>query len=183
MSGVFHFGVHERCVMSLIWCHRILVPIAFRLANHDQAGLITDPTFREVLFVVWTQVELHFSIILATIPILRPAINSLNTSYSSLGAAGSSNGYVSMGTYELSAIKTPGPRSAGNMMEQSESRICGAPRAGANAFASSGAHNKVNREEVGPDTNSIESQGSEQMIIRKQMSWRVEHSATKSSEG
>lgn len=169
--------------MFLTRYHRIIVPIAFRLANHDQAGLITDPTFREVLFVVWTQVELHFSVILATIPILRPVINSLNTSYSSLGAAGSSNGYVSMGTYELSALKTTGPRIAKNMTTHQKSSICDAPIASANAFASSSADTQMNREETGLDTNSIESHGSEQMIIRKQTSWRVEHSATRISEG
>lgn len=161
----------------------MIIPVAFRLANHDQVGLPTDPTFREVLFVVWTQVELHFSIIFATIPVLRPVINSLNTSYSSLGPAGSSNGYVSKGTYELSALKTPGSRIVENITTQRGSRICSAPTASANAFASSSAHDSVNKEEVGPDTNSIESQGSEQMIIRKQMSWRVEHNATRSSEG
>lgn len=35
---------------------RLIIPIAFRLATHDPKGLTLDPTFREVLFVVWTQV-------------------------------------------------------------------------------------------------------------------------------
>lgn len=159
----------------------MIVPVALRLANHDQAGLTTDPTFREVLFVVWTQVELHFSIIFATIPILRPVINSLNTSYSSLGLAGSSNGYGSKGTYELSALRRPGSRITEEATTQRESRIGGAPTASANAFAFSSARNRATKEEDGPDTNSIESQSSEQMIIRKQMSWIVEHNATRSS--
>lgn len=60
---------------------RLIIPIAFRLSTHDPKGLTLDPTFREVLFVVWTQVEMHLSLILATIPVLRPVIKSFNTSY------------------------------------------------------------------------------------------------------
>ena len=155
----------------------MIVPVAFRLTSYDNDHLILDPTFREVSFVVWTQVELHFSIIFATIPVLRPVINSLNTSYSSLGLAGLSNGYVSMENYELSALAPRGSRIVENSTTERDIRICGASMASANACASCSADNKLDKEEVGPDKNSIESGSSEQMIIRKQMSWRVEHNA------
>lgn len=162
---------------------RMVVPIAFRLSTHDNAGLTMDPTFREVLFVVWTQVEMHFSLISATIPVLRPVIKNLNTSYSSLGPAGSSNCHgTSTGTYKLSVLKKPCSQTVTNKSTQKESETPGNASSNATAFASSSAQDRTLVKKTCPDTSSIESGSSEQMIIRKQMSWRVEHGEKVSRE-
>jgi hypothetical protein len=156
----------------------IIIPIAFRLATYDTAGLTVDPTFREVLYVVWTQVELHFSIITATIPVLRPVVNNLNTSYSSLGpvvppasSAGSSSGY------KLSTLKPALSVAANSNASHSSNRVTWErPNASAesSAFASHSTKTTNAEQRTEPDTDSIESHSSEQMIIRKQVSWRVE---------
>jgi hypothetical protein len=94
--------------------------------------------------VILTQIEMHLSLISATIPVLRPVIMNLSTSYSSLGPKESSKGYAnSAGTYKLSTLK-PSAYSDGKASRNS------------------------------PRTDSVESHNSEQMIIRKQISWRVE---------
>jgi hypothetical protein len=145
-----------------------------------------DPTFREVIFVVWTQVELHWSIISATIPVLRPVVNNLNTSYSSLGPVVSSTGYAgSNSVYKLSTLR-PSPNLSGrNSAFTASSHITEQTldaSAGASASVSNGARVKTTKRRASPSTDSIESHGSEQMIIRKQISWRVEHDAPKESK-
>lgn len=158
---------------------RLIIPIAFSLATHDPKGLTLDPTIREVLFVVWTQVEMHLSLILATIPVLRPVIKSFNTSYSSLGPAGSSAAHeTSAGTYELSTVGKTSSRATRSQAKGCTNSSGHDSTFTAAAFASS-IEQKDSSSEPEPDTNSIESHGSEQMIIRKQMSWRIEHNTDK----
>lgn len=158
---------------------RLIIPIAFRISTHHPKGLTLDPTFREVLFVVWTQVEMHLSLILATIPVLTPVIKSFNTSYSSLGPTGSSAAHeTSAGTYELSTIGKTSSRVARSQAKGCANSIAINSTFTAAAFVSS-VEQKDTSSEPGQDTNSIEShsseQMSEQMTIRKQMSWMIEH--------
>ncbi|KAL1585241.1 hypothetical protein WHR41_05809 [Cladosporium halotolerans] len=153
----------------------LIIPIAFQFANYDAAGLTTDPTFREALFVVWTQVEMHFSLISATIPVLRPVINNLNTSYSSLGPAGSSTAYT--GSNDIYKMTTLKPLQRNALKGQSGNQIQETNLVTANSFASASATGNHTKTEAIAETDSIESHGSEQMIIRKQLSWRVEHGA------
>jgi hypothetical protein len=118
---------------------------------------------------------MHFSLISATIPVLRPVIMNLSTSYSSLGPKESSSGYGnSAGTYKLSTLKT-------------SSHIVGSDKAvsdnvDSKAFPSSSLQNRNVKSRNSPRTDSIESRSSEQMIIRKQISWRVERGEAGSSE-
>ncbi|KAM0723328.1 hypothetical protein Q7P37_001530 [Cladosporium fusiforme] len=157
----------------------LIIPITFRLATHDPTGMTRDPTFRSVLFVVWTQVELHLTVITATIPVLRPVINNLNTSYSSLGPSGSSADYgTSQGTYKLSNLKKPSSRKAGSEATPCGSDVRGAQTLNTALVATSFAQDVNVKHGTAQDTSSIESHGSEQMIIRKQMSWRVEHDSS-----
>lgn len=153
----------------------LIIPIAFQFANYDAAGLTTDPTFREALFVVWTQVEMHFSLISATIPVLRPVINNLNTSYSSLGPAGSSTAYT--GSNDIYKMTTLKPLQRNALKGQSGNQIQETNLVTANSFASASATGNHTKTGAIAETDSIESHGSEQMIIRKQLSWRVEHGA------
>lgn len=165
---------------KLMTTRRIIIPIAFRIAKYDRAGLTTDPTFREVPFVIWTQVEMHFSLISATIPVLRPVILNLSTSYSSLGPKESPTSYAnSAGTYKLSTLK-PASRSARNGMLLSESNPDGS--VDLEVFPSSSIQDRNVKSRNSLQTDSIGSHSSEQMIIRKQMSWRVESYEAGSSE-
>ena len=58
---------------------RIIIVIGFRLGTFDQPGLTTNPSLREALFIVWTQTELNYSLISATVPSLLQFMRNLNT--------------------------------------------------------------------------------------------------------
>lgn len=68
----------------LIIRYRIIIPIAFRIATYDKTGVSDDPSLRQALFVVWTQTELNYSIICATIPSLLQFMRNLNTTFGGL---------------------------------------------------------------------------------------------------
>ncbi|KAJ9613053.1 hypothetical protein H2200_002994 [Cladophialophora chaetospira] len=59
----------------------IIIAIGFRLGTFDQAGLTTDPSLRETLFIVWTQTELNYSLISASNPSLLQFMRNLNTHF------------------------------------------------------------------------------------------------------
>jgi hypothetical protein len=132
--------------------------------------------------VVWTQVELHLSIISATIPVLRPVVNNLNTSYSSLGPIVPFTGYSgSSGAYKLSTLQPPSSVTGLSNAAPTTSKISGQisnAYTGTSAFACKNGQIRTLKRRASPETDSIESHGSEQMIIRKQTSWRIEHDAS-----
>ncbi|RMZ86651.1 hypothetical protein DV736_g6123, partial [Chaetothyriales sp. CBS 134916] len=57
----------------------MLVPIGFRMSNFDSLAWVEDPLLMLAPYYVWTQAELVYSVISATIPTLRPLIRNLNT--------------------------------------------------------------------------------------------------------
>ena len=61
--------------------------IVFRIINFDNPDRIPNPTLFEAGFIIWTQAELCYSLIAATIPTLRPFVTNLNTQFGALGAA------------------------------------------------------------------------------------------------
>ncbi|ERF77066.1 hypothetical protein EPUS_06284 [Endocarpon pusillum Z07020] len=86
----------------------MIVIIAFRLATFDEAGFTTHPTLLEDLFVVWTQAELNYSTISATIPSLRPFMNNLNTQFGGLGQTSNQDdyGFGETGSYQMSNLQS-----------------------------------------------------------------------------
>lgn len=76
--------VTQEEISKLKWCNRIIIPIAFRLANFDERGYSDDPSLRMTLFNVWSQTELTYSIICATIPSLLHFMKGLNTTFGGL---------------------------------------------------------------------------------------------------
>ena len=62
-----------------ITAYRLLMIIAFRLQTFPKDGLTANPTLRLVHFIVWTQTELNWSIVSATIPSLRPFLQGFST--------------------------------------------------------------------------------------------------------
>ncbi len=93
--------------------HRMIIIIAFRLATFDEAGLTTNPTLLQDLFVVWTQTELNYSLISATIPSLRPVMNNFNTQFGGLGQTSNHDnyGYGQPGSHPLSNLQSVTTRS------------------------------------------------------------------------
>jgi hypothetical protein len=62
----------------------IIVIIAFRLHTFHHAGLTTNFTLLEAMYITLTQTQVNYSLISATIPNLRPIINNLNTHYGAM---------------------------------------------------------------------------------------------------
>ncbi|KAI4273150.1 MAG: hypothetical protein L6R38_006414 [Xanthoria sp. 2 TBL-2021] len=52
-----------------------------RLISFPRHHLSTDPSFTMTYFYIWTQTSLNLSLMLSTIPCLKPFVASLNTSY------------------------------------------------------------------------------------------------------
>ncbi|ERF71368.1 hypothetical protein EPUS_09332 [Endocarpon pusillum Z07020] len=75
----------------------IIMIIAFRIATFDEAGYTTNPTLDETLFIIWSQAELGFSIVAATLPTLRRFISGLATYYGALNQKKANEG----STYEI----------------------------------------------------------------------------------
>jgi hypothetical protein len=90
----------------------MIIAPTFRIATFDPTGWATDPTIREDLFIVWTQTELGYSIISATIPILRPFMHNLNSHFGGMGKTSNGYGYgygyehSSNRGYQLSNLKS-----------------------------------------------------------------------------
>lgn len=68
----------------------MVIVTVFRLESFDKAGFTVDATLREASYICWTQTELNYSIISATIIIGRQFVGVLVTNYGSgLGLSGS----------------------------------------------------------------------------------------------
>jgi len=141
----------------------LIIAIAFRLANFSTVGLTTNPTFLQDKFIVWTQTELSYSIMAATIPSLRPFIKTLATNYGTTPANGYGSGYGSgygngtdedtqSGAVQLSNLR---PKGKG---EEYKYRIW-----------SGGEPRPANK----ADAASVGSSESQRMIIKKDLIWEV----------
>ncbi|RMZ88474.1 hypothetical protein DV736_g4297, partial [Chaetothyriales sp. CBS 134916] len=87
----------------------IISAIVCRLVTFDPAALTYNPSNREALFIVWTQTELNYSVITATIPGLLQFMRDLNTNFGGLTeqenlAYGKSQN--SNGSYPLSTLQS-----------------------------------------------------------------------------
>jgi hypothetical protein len=144
----------------------LIIAIAFRLATFSTDGLTTNPTLLQDEFIVWTQTELSYSIIAATIPSLRPFIKTLATNY----GANPTNGYGSAygngtdmhsGDYQMSSLR---PKRKG---DEYKYRIWSARNGGGTGGEpSAGAANRA-------DAVSVGSSDSQRMIIKKDFVWEV----------
>jgi hypothetical protein len=91
----------------------MIILITFRLLTFDKTGRSRNFTLLETVFIVWTQTELNYSLISATIPTLRPFVSNFNTQ---LGGIGNTDGYgygtgsstidKSNGSYQMSNLKS-----------------------------------------------------------------------------
>jgi hypothetical protein len=162
----------------------VIIP-SLRLSNHG----IADPTQDAIVTAhaaAWASLELNYSLISATIPVLRPFINNLSTSFG-VGQNSSGNGYggYSVGSgvqpdehrrqirttaFEMVPIeRIPRNNWDGEVTGQSNgmcfstAQAIGKPSASQDA---SGIH-------CGDDGISMESNDSQKMIITKEVTWQV----------
>ena len=160
----------------------MLIAISFRLGTFDEHGYTTNPTLLEDLFMVWTQTELSYSLVSATIPTLRPVMNNLNTQFGGLGLnIDAGYGYPSTydkttGTYQMSNLRSMDKKNTRN--ERSMNRPQGDPREHTYSYGVDTGQNEIKRtvpEHANGDATSVDSDDSRQMIIRKDITFDVRY--------
>ncbi|KAL8824835.1 MAG: hypothetical protein Q9191_004790 [Dirinaria sp. TL-2023a] len=147
-----------------------------------------NPSLDLVGPVIWAQIELHYSNIAATVPCLKPFMAAVSTNYGATepGAMsqGGSRGYGSSSakrkgsSYVLSSMSKD--RNSSNL--DSKGGIFRAAKRGAykmnsesfGASQSTNGHVVVQQGKAKQDSNSIGSNDSRKMIIKKEVNIRVE---------
>jgi len=158
--------------------------VAFRLSSYDAEGLSEDPTFREAQFITWTSAELHYPLVAATVPILRPFMSNLSTNYGvgqghegSVYGPGSTNSHSHSVTrrldkhattqgFEMNSMTRKSARHSQRVWSrpegvQCDARISSPPGLKSNAIKDT-------------DAGSTGSNESQKMIIRKDITWQVD---------
>jgi hypothetical protein len=133
------------------------------------------------LFVVWTQTELSYSIISATIPTLRPVMNNLNTQFGGLGPDTSAYGYRSgysnsSGNYQMSNMNSMDKKDM--TTQQSLHRSHMDPREHEYSYGVGSGRNAIKQTPArhgNGDATSVDSNDSRQMIIRKDTTYQVRY--------
>jgi hypothetical protein len=158
---------------------RMIVVVVIRMTSFDHAGFATDPTLVESRFIAWTSVELNFSIVSATIPMLRSFVTNLSTHFGAGQAAGGL-GY-GQGTSQDKSHASSSRQSRPVMhslpgielrsIEHKVPDVPSVPNLSAKAGFPRGPSGNSVRDE---DRGSIGSDNSRKMIIRKDFTWRVE---------
>jgi hypothetical protein len=162
----------------------MVVIIAFRLSSFDADGLAEDPTLRESRFITWTSAELHYSLVAATIPILRPFMSNLSTHYGAgQGPEGSAYGQGTTRSHAHSTIRPRDNRTSlqGFEMQSMTGISEGAkqhpecrtdrPQAAARTRSPFGYSFDKTKD---AETGSTVSNESQKMIIRKDITWQVD---------
>jgi hypothetical protein len=158
-----------------------------------QAFFTTDPTFDGVFFSVWTQVELTFSVITATTPCLKPFMSTIGTnwgekpkteftsssvsgSYGLRDLFGRSNNTMSQNTVRqpTSGVEEQESRDAGDLPYEP---VHGNKMNHRTLPGDSVSHtvSVIHGFTLGDDGVSTRSNDSQQMIIRKERTFSVEH--------
>jgi hypothetical protein len=63
----------------------ITIFVGFRLHTFDQEGYTTNPFLLEAPFIAWTQSQITYSLISATIPTFQNFLKNLNTGFGGIG--------------------------------------------------------------------------------------------------
>jgi hypothetical protein len=163
----------------------MIVVVVVRMSSFDRSGFATDPTLLESQFIAWTSVELNFSIVSATIPMLRSFVTNLSTHFGAGQAAGGL-GYGQGTSQDKSHVSSRRQsRPVMDSMPEIELRsidhkvpdVPSVPGLSANnikncqaGFPKGTSVNNARDE----DRGSIGSDNSRKMIIRKDFTWRVE---------
>ena len=191
-------NVFNHLVNHLTNSYRLIVFTAMRIVRWDQAALTTNFTLDEDMYIVWTQIQIYYSLVSATIPSLRPFINNLSTHY---GVGLTPNDQMTYGSSSLSAnrsgrrygtsksIQLSNMSSSHRRRLEEESAIRKETRdptfAGSNethvyakgnngGLLHSGPSQIASRGAKSTDEASVGSNDSQRMIIRKDTQWVVE---------
>lgn len=146
----------------------------------------SNPTLDLVRVVVWTQIELHYSTVSVTVPCLRPFMMAVSTDYgateprTALGSkAYGSSGSRKGSSYALNSMESGNGqrRNSSNNPSMFHRARMGASRisTGNKIFRSDRSNNEtIVTHEGAHDSNSIETNDSRKMIIKKEVDFKVE---------
>ena len=170
----------------------LILLIVLRLSTFNAGPALTrDFTITEDLYLVWTETQLNYSLVSATIPIFRPFINSLSTNYG-IGGAKEYSGSVSQ--QANTPIKLNTLSSDGKAKSKRRSYLSGsnsepfAVNPSGNTFVTAYHPDRGSgKDSCGPapedrigaarvrdrDAESVGSDDSQRMIIRKNVEWSV----------
>ncbi|KAI4106122.1 MAG: hypothetical protein LQ339_003119 [Xanthoria mediterranea] len=78
-----HMSLSNKFIIVGVFAFRLLmIPfLVVRLISFPHHHLPTDPAFTMTYFYIWTQTSLYLSLMLSTMPCLKPFVASLNTGY------------------------------------------------------------------------------------------------------
>ncbi|KAK0247046.1 hypothetical protein LTR35_017314 [Friedmanniomyces endolithicus] len=88
----------------------LLVATGFRLASFDKLGFTVDPTLLEASYVCWTQTEMNYSVISATIPTATTFVKELNTHYGAAHGVPSNRNAYGPAFGSVSNVRSKRPR-------------------------------------------------------------------------
>ena len=77
----------------------MIIPVAFRAAKYNNKGELIDPTLDETAFLCWSQTEMNFTIIAATIPIASKFLATLSTHFGAVSTLASQNATMGSSTW------------------------------------------------------------------------------------
>ncbi|KAK3066516.1 hypothetical protein LTR53_017104 [Teratosphaeriaceae sp. CCFEE 6253] len=172
----------------------MIVIIGLRLASFDEAGFAADPTLFQAQFIAWTSTELNYSLVSATIPIIRPFVNNLSTNYgggkgsgsngSGYGGGRSARNYIRTGEtpkgneeFEMGSTQQSRRRHDSDLQGLEGHNYGVQVHAGGREPGSVEGGTALKR--VNGDATSVESNDSQELIIRKDVTWRVEQDGSR----
>ncbi|OCK76745.1 hypothetical protein K432DRAFT_462498 [Lepidopterella palustris CBS 459.81] len=151
----------------------IIVFAAFRLHYIGRRITSSNPTLDGTIALIWTQVELDYSVMACTIPCLKPFMIAVSTNYGSIapskatinGSAALSKGSKdSKGSFALSSVNRSKRRNKPVNTELSEQQL----RPDRVYNTTSVTYNGQQ------DQHSVGSNESTKMIIKKETEWKIE---------
>ncbi|OQV11217.1 hypothetical protein CLAIMM_15083 isoform 4 [Cladophialophora immunda] len=92
--------------------HSIIVLTGLRLASFDQADFATDPTLRESRYICWTQAEMSYAVIGATLPTARRLVLDLITFYNGGYFGSTAESANRSGAYQMTKLTSRVKRNA-----------------------------------------------------------------------
>lgn len=159
-------------VAPLTSCSSIIAAIVLRLHYLDTESLYRNPTLAGVFFIIWTIVEVDFSIISGNIACLKPFMAAFNTSYGGVEEINALSRLDRTGQSGLSSVGSmkfgKGSKVRKATVAPKEPPKISEPQPRTEAL---GNDAEVTHE----DAESVGSHGSRQMIIQKEITWNVEY--------
>lgn len=165
-----------------------------RIHYFFRAFFTTDPSFDGVMFSAWTQVELAFSVIAATTPCLKPFMSTISSNWGEAPKPELANSNPSGGSYGLRDLfgksnktTTNASKSEVATQERESQDTLGADLPYEPVHGNATNHRTLRGDSVsntttvmhgfpiGDDRVSTRSNDSQQMIIRKETMYSVDH--------